>query len=317
MRRLLAALICLLSLASAASAQSVDELLAKFASTKFDDIEAGISGLATSGSPQATAILDALGAGNLLIQPAQRRAYIKAPDGSLLDAATGEAAPADLVAASLKPVRVNNRIRRAIEAAVGSLTLMNPDPARRLEAAQAVFRSRDAAALPALEQAFAAEQDPSVKQALAEARAAILLPMPSAADSVRLAAVETLRERGDRESLAILAAVPATAPDNVRARRGGRHCDHRAASRHRRRRPEHRLRHQPRLGPAAGRDRPRHHLRRDGRDQHGAWRDGHARRLHHLRHPGVLPHQLPGRPGAVAARWPCPRPSWSRAPWAC
>ena len=216
MRRFLAALICLLSLASAASAQSVDELLAKFASTKFDDIEAGISGLATSGSPQATAILDALGAGNLLIQPAQRRAYIRASDGSFLDAATGEAAPADLVAASLKPIRVNNRIRRAIEAAVGSLTLMNPDPVRRLEAAQSVFRSRDAAALPALEQAFAAEQDPSVRQALAEARAAILLPMPSAADSVRLAAVETLQERGDRESLAILAAVPATAPDNVR-----------------------------------------------------------------------------------------------------
>ena len=85
---------------------------------------------------------------------------------------------------------------------------MNPDPARRLEAAQAVFRSRDAAALPALEQAVAAEQDPAVRQALAEARAAILLPMPSAADPVRLAAVETLRERGDREALAILAAVP-------------------------------------------------------------------------------------------------------------
>ena len=214
MRRLLAALICFLSLASAASAQSVDDCW-RFASTKFDDIEAGISGLATGGRSQATAILDALGAGNLLIQPAQRRAYIKASDGSLLDAATGDAAPADLVAASLKPIRVNNRIRRAIEAAVGSLTLMNPDPVRRLEAAQVgvpIARRRGTAGLGAGVRRRAGS---SVRQALAEARAAILLPMPSAADSVRLAAVETLQERGDRESLAILAAVP-TAPDNVR-----------------------------------------------------------------------------------------------------
>ena len=217
MRRILAVLMCLFGLVTAAAAQPIDESLAKFASTKFDDIEAGITGLAGSGNPRATVILDALGAGNLVVQPAQRRAYIKAADGSLLDAATGEAAPADLVPSALKPVRVNNRIRRAIEAALGGLTLMSPDAARRLEAAQAVFRSRDAAALPLLEQALAAEQDEAIKEVLAEARAAILLPMPSAAEPVRLAAVETLNARGDRDALAILAAVPATAPDNVRA----------------------------------------------------------------------------------------------------
>jgi urea transport system permease protein len=216
MRRLLAALFCLVALAAPVAADTVDELLARFASTKFDDVEAGIAGIAVSGSPQATAILDALGAGNLLIQPAQRRAYIKTPDGGLLDAATGSLAPPDLIAASLKPIRVNNRIRRAIEAAVGSLTLMNPDPVRRLEAARAVFRSRDAAALPALDQAIAGEQDALVKQALAEARAAILLPMPGTADPVRLEAVETLRTRGDRESLAILTALLDTVPDSVR-----------------------------------------------------------------------------------------------------
>jgi urea transport system permease protein len=214
MRRFVAVLICLIGLAPAAVAQSVDELMAKFASTKFDDIEAGIAGLAASGSPRATVVLDALASGNLLVQPAQRHVYIKSPEG-LLDAATGEAAPADLAAAALKPVRVNNRIRRAIEAAVGNLTLMNPDAARRLEAAQAVFRSRDAAALPALEQAVAAEQDPAVRLVLTEARAAIVLALPSAADPVRLAAVDTLRARGDREALVILTALPATAPENV------------------------------------------------------------------------------------------------------
>ena len=137
MRRLLAALICLLELGVCGfCAQPVDELLAKFASTKFDDIEAGISGLATSGSPQATADSRRIGRR----QPADPagptpRLHQGCRTAACSDAATGEAAPADLVAASLKPVRVNNRIRRAIEAAVGSLTLMNPDPVRRLEAA--------------------------------------------------------------------------------------------------------------------------------------------------------------------------------------
>ena len=43
------------------------------------------------------------------------------------------------------------------------------------------------------------------------------------------------------------------------------------------------LRPEPRLGARAGRDRPRHHLRRHGRHQHGARRADDARRLHDLR----------------------------------
>ena len=40
-----------------------------------------------------------------------------------------------------------------IEAAIGGLTLLAPDPQKRLEAAQAVFKSRDEKALPALDAA--------------------------------------------------------------------------------------------------------------------------------------------------------------------
>ena len=49
-----------------------------------------------------------------------------------------------------------------------------------------------------------------------------------------------------------------------------------------------------RLGAAAGGHRPCHHLRRDGRHQHGAWRDGDARRLHHLRGAGAHPRAQSG-----------------------
>jgi len=40
------------------------------------------------------------------------------------------------------------------------LTLLAPEPAKRLEAAQAVFKSKDANALPALDQAIAKETEP-------------------------------------------------------------------------------------------------------------------------------------------------------------
>ena len=51
------------------------------------------------------------------------------------------------------PVRLNNRLRGMVAAALGSLTLMSPDPAKRLQAAQAVFKSRDPNALATLDAA--------------------------------------------------------------------------------------------------------------------------------------------------------------------
>ena len=104
----------------------------------------------------------------------------------------------------LKPVRVNNRVRRALDAALGSLTLLAADPAKRLAAADAVFKARDAAALPALETALAKETDPRIKRALLEARAAVLLVKPDASDPDRVAAVETLaraRRPGSRSRM--------------------------------------------------------------------------------------------------------------------
>lgn len=217
MRLVVAVLLCLLGSMAGAAAQSIDDMLAKIASAKFDDIEAGISGLAASGSPRALPVLQALTDGKLLIQPAQKQAYIKADDGSLVEAATGSVASADVVATSLKPVRVNNRVRRAVEAAMGGLTLLSPDPIKRQEAAEAVFHSREASILPVLEQALAREQDERLKLALAQARAAIVLGQPDAAQADQLDAVAMLGKRGDQESLGILASLPASTPEAVRS----------------------------------------------------------------------------------------------------
>ena len=217
MRCLLTLLACLCCLAGTASAAPIDDALSKLASTKFDDIDAGISGVAASGVPQAEQILVALRDGRLLIAPADKRAFIRDEAGNLTDAATGAAAPADLDAAALKPVRLNNRVRRTLDGALGSVTLMSADAGKRLAAAQSVLRSRDAAALPLLDQALAGESDARVRATLEMARAAIVVAMPGAAEADRVAAVKLLAESGDASALGILASIPADAPPAVRA----------------------------------------------------------------------------------------------------
>jgi urea transport system permease protein len=99
---------------------------------------------------------------------------------------------------------------------MGSLTLLAPDPARRFEAAQAVFKARDAAALATVEAALAKETDGRIKRALEEARAAILLVKPDAPEAARVAAVATIAARGDQDSIGLLRSLPADAPQSVR-----------------------------------------------------------------------------------------------------
>ena len=210
----LMAVIVLLCAAGPAPAQRYEDGLARFAADSFAETEAAIAAVAGSGNPLAAQVIEALRDGQLLFSPERRGVYIRDRSDRLLDAATGGVAvdpPADL-----KPVRVNNRIRRAIEAAVGALTLLAPDPARRHEAAQAVFKSRDAGALAALDAALGREAAPHVKRALQEARAAIILNQAQASETDRLEAVATLRARGDRDALALLSTLPSDAPGAVR-----------------------------------------------------------------------------------------------------
>jgi urea transport system permease protein len=204
--------VAVLAAATAGRAATLEEALAHFTADDFSETEAGIGEVAASGHPQAAAILQALQDGRLLYS-ADKRVFIKDTSDKVLDAATGD--PVADAPADLETVGINNRLRRAIEAALGSLTLLSPDPGKRLEAAQAVFKSRDANALPALETAIAKEADAKVEQALNEARAAILLLSDDASEADRLDAIATLRARGDQDALALLASLPADAPPAV------------------------------------------------------------------------------------------------------
>jgi urea transport system permease protein len=188
--------------AAQAFAGPLEDALAKLSTDKFDQTEAGIGEVVSSGAPQAAAIIEAMGENRLVFKPGN--VAIKTKDGQLVDAATMKPVTDDF---GYKPVRLNNRVRRALEAAVGATTLMSPDPAVRLSAAEAVFKSRDAAALPTLDAALAKEQNAKIKKALTEARAAVILAKADATDSEKVAAVEIIAERVDQDALALLNAV--------------------------------------------------------------------------------------------------------------
>jgi urea transport system permease protein len=211
--RALAVAFGLLLAAAAANAQSFDEALTGFTADSFSDTENAIGAVARSGNARAADVIAALQDGRLLFDPDGKKVYIKENDDRIAEAATGQAVAG--APANLRPVRLNNRLRRAVEAALGGLSLFAEDPGRRFDAAQAVFKSRDEAALPALESALAKEAEPWVKTALAEARAAVVLNMGGASEADKLAAIPAIRARGDQDSVALLAGLPADTPAAV------------------------------------------------------------------------------------------------------
>jgi urea transport system permease protein len=190
-----------------AHAASLDEAIAHFAASDFDETLAGVRELIAIASPRAKPVIDALQNGTLMFSAAKKAVYIQDDAGHLFDAATG-AAVAGPAPDDLDNVNINNRLRGAINAALGQLNLLSPDPRKRFAAAQAVFKSRNLGALPTLETAIAKETDSRTKLALEQARAALLLNIPTTSDADKLRSIKILRARGDQDSLGLLADIP-------------------------------------------------------------------------------------------------------------
>jgi urea transport system permease protein len=202
-------------LASLGYAQSLDEALAGFTTDEYSDTDKAINDLASSGNPRAVDIIGALQDGRLYFNGDAKKVFIKDKSDALQDASTGAAA-AGVSVDDLQAVRLNNRLRRTVEAAMGGLTLLSSDPGKRFDAAQSVFKSREESALPTLETAIAKETDPRIRRALAEARAAILASKTDVAENVRLSAIETIRARGDQDALGLLSGIAASSEGPVR-----------------------------------------------------------------------------------------------------
>ncbi|MGE0715533.1 MAG: urea ABC transporter permease subunit UrtB [Alphaproteobacteria bacterium] len=183
-----------------------------------DDLSAkgeAMEALARTGSAQAAAVLQALNEGRLFQRKSDKKVVIAVSQrgGDIADAATG-AALGSATLAELDEATLNNRLRRQLSGVLGSLTLTMGDAATRIAAAEAIFKTRDAAALAPLTAAIANEKDARVRRAMETARAAIVLTADGA-EADRIAAAATVGARADREALGLLLSAANAAPPAV------------------------------------------------------------------------------------------------------
>jgi len=181
----------LFAAAMPAAADDFATLVPGLASDGFGQKEQAVVALGQLGDRRAVPILTALSDGRL----------VKAPDGRVLIANTGGgtakvtdavsgAEVSGVAADALERIVVNNRLRGAIEAALGKLTLFSTDPAARLTAAQDVLRHPSAGQAALLERAIAAENDPGIRAAMQQSLCAAQLV--SGGKEERLAAIRAL-----------------------------------------------------------------------------------------------------------------------------
>ena len=204
----------LFAAATVANAGAYEDALAGFTTDSFGDTADAIDALASTGDSRTGPLLEALKDQRLLYSAEAKKVFIKDQSDNLIDAATGEAVatpPSDI-----DNVRLNNRVRGLLDAALGSLTLLAKEPNRRFDAAQAVFKSRDASALANIDKALERETDPRVKKALTEARAAIILSSTDSSEEDKVSAITVIRDRGDQDALGLIDGLPSDLPPAVK-----------------------------------------------------------------------------------------------------
>ncbi|MGF7176402.1 urea ABC transporter permease subunit UrtB [Azospirillum doebereinerae] len=193
---------------SVALAADLRPLVQSLGTGGYAGTEKGLAQLSEAGDPAAVPVIEALQAGDLYVRKADGVVVIARKAGSdyALTDPLGGASLGEAPAGAIEKIKVNNALRRAISASLGALTLMSPDAGIRRSAADAVFKSRDATALDALNTALAKEQDSSVRRAMEQARAAITLTAGASDEDTRVA-VATLAGRSDQDALALLSSV--------------------------------------------------------------------------------------------------------------
>ena len=212
-RAFLVALLLVVVWGLPALAGPFEDAVTKFANDSFSDTQEAIAEVSTSGDARAFNIIDALQDERLYADPASKKVFIKGTDDKVVDAISGAAVTN--MPATADTVRLNNRLRGVVEAALGGLNLLAPDLATRIGAAQSVFKSPDEAFLPVIEGALKKETNANAKRAFVEAKAAIILSKANASEVDKLDAVSVIRSRGDQEALAMLTSLPPDQPPAV------------------------------------------------------------------------------------------------------
>jgi urea transport system permease protein len=192
-----AALLCLLTLSWASSAQVTEEnftrgIAALVAAESYQDKQAAAAILSSSGDARAEAVLNALLEGELYTTRSDSRLVTAASVDAgfaIRDAVTEE----DLGTVGRRDVdriTANNQLRGAVRALLATLKLQHENPKQRIAAILEVGESEDMAMLPILEQLLATEKHGGARDAIAMGMA--MLNLDSTDNAVRLAAITTV-----------------------------------------------------------------------------------------------------------------------------
>ncbi|WP_424931633.1 urea ABC transporter permease subunit UrtB [Amaricoccus macauensis] len=195
------------SVTTPAFSQTLEDLLPQLPEGDYDDRAEVIRAIAVTGDERALAVLRALG---------DRDLHVRESDGAILivtGSRSNQVGTDPLTGADLGPVerrttdaiRINNSLRRVIAAAIGTLNLTNPNPARRLSAANAAFDAPDPDQIEALETALEVEEDSEIRRALEQARARTLLETDAPTD-IKVEAIDMVASKGGNAALAALGA---------------------------------------------------------------------------------------------------------------
>ena len=190
---------------AARDAADLAERVAGLGAKSFAKKAKAIDALVATGDPRVVPILEAMLSRNLYRRKADGAIFLAVKqDGKAVyrDPLSGAAAVVEK-GSKLRKVRINNKLRKALRGAIGSLSLQHKDPAKRVAAADAVFRSRAEPMLAPLVEAFGSEPDPEVRERMKRALAALQLTHGADAES-RLGAIEMLGDFADPEVRSLL-----------------------------------------------------------------------------------------------------------------
>ncbi|WGF89586.1 urea ABC transporter permease subunit UrtB [Marinivivus vitaminiproducens] len=213
--RLIAIALALAGLhAGAARADAFDEALTGVRGG-YAQVTRGAEALAATGDPRAVDVLNALSEGRLYTAPDDGPIGIGTEQGGdirLVDPRDGSELGV-FGSRDVERIRVNNRVRGAVTAAMGRLQLSSPDPGQRRAAVDGIVREPSPEAAEQLRAAIEREQDTGVRGAMTFALAQIELQTGDREQ--KLAAIETMKASTDPQARAALGAVSAATAEGA------------------------------------------------------------------------------------------------------
>ncbi len=195
-----ALLVALTALPQQSRADAFSDALGGFAKDNYSDTSDTIEKISGLGDARALAVLQALSDGTLKFRGGDGAIVIVNGD-TALDAATNQPLSGVSIA-DLSDVRMNNRVRSAVQSALGRFGLFAPNPGQRIAAAEAMFKNPSLDSRILLEKAITEETDTQALAAKKRALAAMLLLSDKSED--QLQAIATLAVANDQDTRSLL-----------------------------------------------------------------------------------------------------------------